>query len=278
MANKQEIKTLVDQMPDPDRKGMLTENVNKEQIDKAVLALYEGGGASLREVIDLLDEPGSGKDAKPHYALHCVVNLALIEKDENKRRELCETMASCLDGDLSDDNKAYLCQELQWAGREEAVSAFGELLLNENLVEPAAMALVAIEAGAVEQFQAALPKAKGKCRLNILDALAALGDASATAALSDALDDEDREIRLAAGAGLAKIGSAEAVDKFLKAADVEPGWERIQATKHCLVLAEKLLETGNKDPARKIYMHLRKSRTDPSESYVRFVATMALTK
>ena len=110
------------------------------------------------------------------------------------------------------------------------------------------------------------------------DALAALEGASAVPALMDALEDEDREIRLAGGFGLAKIGSVEALDNLLKAADTEPGWERIQATKHCLVLAEKLKEAGNQDAARKIYTHLRRTRTDPSESYVKFVAAMALTK
>jgi len=278
MVNKQEILTLVDRMPDADRRGMFCENIQKDEIDKAVAALYQGGGSSLQKIIDLLDEPGSEEDVKPHYALHCVLNKALIDRDEAKRRELCLKLAENLTRDLSDYNKAYLCQEIRWAGRQEAVPALGKLLLDENLVEPAAMALVAIGDGAAEQFRAALPKVKGKCRLNVIDGLAALGDASSTAALTAALSDGDREVRLAAGAGLAKIASPESVDPLLEAAEAEPGWERIQASKHCLVLAENLLEAGHKAPAMKIYTYLRKTRTDPAEAYVRFVATMALTK
>ena len=94
--------------------------------------------------------------------------------------------------------------------------------------------------------------------------------------LKEALDDPDREVRLAAGWGLARLGDAGSVDALLKAADVEPGWERIQATKHCLVLAEKLTAAGKKDVARRIYTHLRSTRMDPSEQYIRDAAEKAL--
>jgi hypothetical protein len=278
MATNQEIQALVGQMPDPDERGMYTENVDKGRIDKAVSAILKGGGESLQQLIDMLDEPGSDNDVKPHYALHCVTNQALIAGEEQTRRELCRTMAANLEGDLSDYNKAYVCQELQWAGRDEAVPALGKLLLQETLVEPAAMALVAIGAGAAEQFRAALPHARGKCRLNIIDGLAALGDRESMDALTAALADDDREVRLAAGAGLSKIGDSASVDALLKAADGDGGWERIQATKHCLVLAERLRAAGREESARKIYRHLRDTRTDPSEAYIRFASALALAK
>jgi hypothetical protein len=63
----------------------------------------------------------------------------------------------------------------------------------------------------------------------------------------------------------------------MKAADVEPGWERIQATKNCMVLAEKLVAAGKKSDAAKIYKYLRDTRKDPSEKYVRDAAEKAMT-
>jgi serine/threonine protein kinase len=68
------------------------------------------------------------------------------------------------------------------------------------------------------------------------------------------------------------------VERFhreVKAAEVKPGWERIQATKHCLVLAEKLAAAGNKDLAVKSYKHLRDVRNDPSEKHMHDAAEMA---
>jgi HEAT repeat protein len=276
MAVSEKLKALVDQMPDPDGRGLLTENIDKEKIEKAIAEIHQGGRENVQGLVDLLGEPGSEENVKPHYALHCLANHVLIIKDENARRELCQALVAALDGDLSSDNKAFLCQELQWAGGKEATAALGKLLLDEEAVEPAAMALVAIGEGAAEQFRRALPKARGKSRLNVIQGLGAVEDAPSAAALREALDDPDREIRLAAGWGLARIADAGSVDALLKAADGDPGWERIQATKHCLVLAERLAAAGHKDAAAKIYKHLRDTRSDPTEKYLRDAAEKAL--
>lgn len=276
MAVSDKLKALVDQMPDPDDRGMFTANIDKDKTEKAVAAIFEGGRENVQGLIEMLGEPGSPGNVKPHYALHSVLNRALIVGDEKARREFCETLAANLSGDLLTHKKAYLCQELQWAGRKEAAPALGKLLTDEQLCDPAAMALVAIGDGAAEQLRTALPKAQGRCRLVIIHSLAALGDAGSAGALIQALNDPDREVRLAAGAGLAKIGDARAVEALVKAAEVEPGWERIQATKHCLVLAERLMATGNKKKAVKVYGYLRETRTDTSEQYVRDAAKNAL--
>jgi HEAT repeat protein len=183
-------------------------------------------------------------------------------------------LAGQLTSDRSKYIRGYLCQELQWAGRQEVCPALGRLLLDEELADPAAMALVAIKEGAAEVLRAALPQAKGRCRLAIIHSLAALGDAESAGAFQAALKDPDREVRIAAGAGLAKLGDAAAADALVKAADGGPGWERIQQTKHCLVLAERLLAAGKTAEAKKIYLHLRDTRQD--ESHVKQAATRGL--
>jgi HEAT repeat protein len=276
MAASEQLKALVDQMPNPDSRGMYCTDIDKQKIEKAIAEIQQGGRAHILGLIEMLVPPGEGDDTKAHYALHCVGNHVLKTKDENARREFSETLASQLGGQRPKPVQAYLCQELQWAGRREATAALGKLLTEEDLCEPAAMALVAIRDGAAEQFRAALPQAKGKCRLNVLQGLGAVRDAQSVTGLQPALGDPDREVRLAAGWGLAQIGDASSVDALLKAADGEPGWERIQATKHCLVLAEKLLAAGKKAEATKIYSRLRDTRQQPSEAYVRQAAEKAL--
>jgi HEAT repeat protein len=276
MAIPEKLKSLVDQMPDADSRGMFNTGIDRQKIEAAVAEIHKGGPALLLGLIEMLVPPGEGNDVKAHYALHCVANHVLKIRDEVARREFGETLAGQLGGNRPKAVQAYLCQELQWAGRREATAALGRLLLDNDLVEPATMALVAIRDGAVEQFRAALPQAKGKCRLNVVQALATLADASSVPALREALADPDREVRIAAGWGLAQIGDEGSVDPLLKAADVAPGWERIQATKHCLVLAEKLAAADRKAQAAKIYRHLRDTRTDPSEKYLRDLAQKAL--
>jgi HEAT repeat protein len=276
MAVSKELKTLVDQMPDPDERGMYTQNIDKEKIDKAIAEIAEGGRESVAGLIEMLGEPGSPENAKPRYALHCLANHNLVVRDEKARKQLAETLAEALSDDRPGHIKAFLCQELQWAGRKEAVVALGQLLLDEELVEPASMALVAIKDGAAEQFRAALPKAEGKCRLNIVQGLGAVEDEASVVTLRKALADADVDVRVTAGWGLSRMGDAGAVDAIIKAADAEPGWERSQATKHCLVLAEKLATAGNAEQSAKLYNYLIETRTDPAEAYVREAAQKGL--
>ena len=276
MAASTELKALVDQMPDPDGKDMYTENIDKQAIEKAIAEIYEGGRKYVVGLIEMLGTPGSGQDVKPRYALRCLANHVLAVKDEEARKELSDALAAALLSDRSHHVKSFLCQELQWAGGEEAVPLLGQLLLDEELVEPATMALLAIRQGAAEQFRTALPNAQGKCRLNIIQALGDVKDLESIDSLKSALRDLDREVRLAAGWGLARMGDASSVELLINEADTRTGWERIQATKHCLVLAEQLSPVGKKDLAERIYVHLRDTRTDAAEQYVREAAERAL--
>ena len=276
MPTREQLRALVDEMPAADDRGMYTKQIDKQRIEKAVAEILRGSRDGVLGLIDMLGEPGSPQDVKPRYALHCVVNRALIEKDKSAQEMLSETLAAALKSDRPKHVKAFLCQELQWAGTSAAAPALGTLLLDEDLVEAAAMALVAIRQGAADQFRAALPAAKGKCRLSIVQGLGAVEDPASIPALRAALQDSDADVRLAAGWGLARLADAGSADLLLQAADAERGWNRSQATKHCLLLAEKLAATGNKGVAAKIYRHLAVTRTDAAERYIRSLAEKAL--
>ncbi len=276
MAASEDLKKLVKQMPDPDGRGMFCTNIDKAKIEQAIAAIAKGGKDNVLGLINLLAGPGEPADVKPHYALHCLGNHLLQIKDEAARREFSQTLASQIGGSRPKTIQAYLCQELQSFGHGEATAALGQVLCDDDLSAPAAMALVAIREGAAPPLRAALPQAKGQCKLNIVQALGQIGDRESIPALRPLVADEDREVRLAAAWGLARMGDAGSVDLLIKAAGVEPGWERIQATKHCLVLAEKLAAAGKKGPAAEIYTHLRDTRSDPQERYVRDAAEKGL--
>jgi len=276
MAVSEQLKTLVQQMPNADGRGMYCTDIDKDKIEKAIAQIHQGGKDNVLGLIDMLGGPGSDQDVKPHYALQCLANYVLQGRDEQARRDFAEVLAGQLGSDRSKYIRGYLCQELQWAGRREACPALGKLLDDEDLVAAAAMALVAIRDGAAEQFRAALAGAKGTCKLNIVQGLGAVGDKESAPALLALLSDDDREVRLAAGWGLARMGDPGSVDALIKAAGVPDGWERVQATKHCLVLAEKLAAADQKTAAAKIYAYLRDSRRDKHEKYVRDLAEKAL--
>ncbi len=248
MAPSGQLKALVDQMPDPDKRGMYCTDIDKEKIETAVVEMHKGGREAVVGLIDMLVEPLQGDDVRPvkaKYALHCLaVHLCAID-DENARREFALTLASQLGGDRPKGVQAYLVQELQTAGGKEVAGTLGTLLADDVLCEPAAQALVAIGGdGAVEQLRGSLGKAAGKRRLTIIQNLGVLRDATSVAALRETVGDPDCGIRLASGWALANIGDQGAVDLLLRAAGAAKGWERIQMTKACLLLAEKLQAPG----------------------------------
>ena len=266
---------LVGKLPDPDEQGMLS-NIDKEAVDSSIAEIHKGGRDSIIGLVDMLVEPGKGDDVKPRYALHCLALYVCKLRDENYRRAFADTLASQLSGERPKAVQGYIVRQLQVAGGREAAPALGKLLCDEELCEYAAQALAAIGEGAAEQLRNALPKATGKCRLTIVQNLGVVRDTKSVGALKQTIGDPDRDIHLAAAWALANIGDAGSIDILLKAADAQDAYERIKATQACLVLAEKLLTAGKKTEAVKVYTHLRDTRTDVTEKYVRDAATRGL--
>ncbi len=274
---------LVSKLPDPDENGLLS-NIDKESVENVITEIHKTGRDGIVGLIDMLVEPGKADDVKPRYALHCLALYVCKLNDKKHRRAFAEILASQLaalaagqlDRDRPKQIKGYLIRQLQVAGGKEVAGALGKFLLDEELCEYAAQALAAIGDGAAEQLRDALPKAKGKCRLTVVQNLGVVRDKKSVDALKQALGDEDRDIRLAAAWGLANIGDPGSVDVLLKGADVENPYERIKAAQACLLLAENLLAAGKKKDAMKIYAHLRDTRTDPADRYLRDVAESAL--
>lgn len=280
MKSSSKLTSLVNQMPDPDGRGMYCTDIDKKKIDKAITQLYtapyKGSPDNIIGIIDMLVPPGQGNDVKAHYALHCLALHVCKLKDDNHRRWFARTVASQLGGDRPKAIQRYLVRVLQVAGGREVVRTLGKLLVDEELCEPAAQALVAIGNGAAGQLRSALPRARGKCRLTVIQNLGVVRDDSSVDALKNAVTDEDQDIRIGAAWALANIGDPGSAGVLLKAADAE-GWERTQATKACLLLAENLLAAGKNYEAMRIYTHLRNTRTEPAERYVRDAAKKALT-
>ena len=276
MKSSSKLTSLVNQMPDPDGRGMYCTDIDKDKVEKAVAQIHRGGRNNVIAIIDMLVPPGQGNDVKAHYALHCLALHVCKLDDDNQRRRFARTVTSQLGGDRPKAVQRYLVRVLQVAGGREVVRTLGKLLVDEELCEPAAQALAAIGDGAADQFREALPQAKGKCRLTVIQNLGVVRDDSSVDALKNAVTDEDQDIRIGAAWALANIGDPGSAGVLLKAADAE-GWERTQATKACLLLAENLLAAGKNYEATRIYTHLRNTRTEPAERYVRDAAKKALT-
>lgn len=274
MPASEQLKALVSQLPDPDQRGMLS-NINKEKVEGIIAEIHNGGTENTLGLIDMLLEPGKGDDVKPHYGLHVLAVHVCKLEDEKARAEFAKAVASQIPKKPKGVAK-YLVEQLQVAGGPEVVEALGKAVLDPALCDYACRALEAIKVGSTGQLLAALPRVKGKSRLHIVNALGALAQPQAAPALRGCLGDGDAEVRASAAWGLARIADEAAAEPILKLTDSKQGWERIRETEACLLLAENLAKADKKDKARSIYTHLRQTRTDASEAYVRESAERGL--
>lgn len=275
MTRLQDVAALVGQMPDPDKHGKL-DGIPWPEAEKIYDELLKGGAPALLKLIDMLKEVDDGEDYKARYTLHGLALYVSRPGKERLRGVFISSLLSQLGGPRPKPVQAFLIRELQLVGGKESVTVLGRLLADEELYSDAALALLAIREGAAEPFRKALPGARGRRRLTLIQALGVLRDAESVPALREAVRDPDLDTRLAALWGLARIGDAGSSDLLLKAAEAPSGWERIQAANACLLLAERLAATGRKAEAAKIARRLQETRTDPSEAYVREAADRVL--
>ena len=269
------LKARLDNFPTPAaRDGKLAE-VDKAATDAALADLVAGGKDAAVGLVGMLAPAGTGGDGKARHALHALVTHVAGLQDAGRRKALAEALASTLDGDRPAEVKAFVVRQIHLVGGKEVVPALGKLLADEALLEPAAQALLAIRAGAAEEFRKALPRATGKARLTVVHALGTLRDATAAAGLRKLLADADRDTRLTAAWAVANAGDAASADALVKLADRAEGYERSKATQACFLLAERLAATDKK-AAADIYTKLHATRTDPDERHVREAAARGL--
>ena len=265
----------------PDRGGAASKftGPDPESAEKIFAEILAGGRDSIMELLHLVREPSDAnyKIYKPGYVLHGLVIYAGRAGQENQRQLLARTIASQLDSDKpSKAVKAVFIRELRVLGGKESVDALGQQLLDDELCGDAALALLTIHDGVAPRFRTALEKSKGRNRVTLIQSLGVLRDPDSAPALKKALADEDRHVRRTASWALANLGDASSADALLKSADGAEGWERTEATKACLLLAERLAAAKQKPQASRIYAHLRDTRTDSKERHVREAAEQEL--
>ncbi|MCH2378532.1 MAG: hypothetical protein MK236_03830, partial [Pedosphaera sp.] len=249
-------------------------NPNLKEMTAALDGLRAMGQEGVTGLVDLLKPDAEGGDVHVRHCLHGQAMRAggWPEKD---RQAFTKALAGTLKGDHPKTAKAFVIRQLQVAGGSEVTAALGEWLLDDELWEDAAQALLAI-GDTAEQFLKALPNAKGKQLLTIVQALGVMKVNNAAERIRELVTADDAALRQVAARALADMADAGAVGPLLKAADTAKGFDRTKQTGACLQLAENLLVLGGKKKANRIYKHLRDTRKDSAEAYIREAAEHAL--
>ena len=224
----------------------------------------------IRQLCDLLVEPGAGDDTKPRMALHALAFHAAA------RGRLIEVLGGAVESAQPIGVRRFLVRQLQLSADKRAVPALARLLSDDDLCDPAAQALLAIggrEAGAALLQAVANPRGN---RIVIINALREFPDTSAVATLLDDSADDDRALRLAALSALAALGDLSAAETLVKAVEVESWQARSQATAHLLEFADRLAAAGHHAEATNLWRMLMETRNEPGEIHVRCAALAGL--
>ncbi len=266
------LKELVAKFPTPAKKDGTLAEIDKAAIDAALAELMKEPDKSIAGLVELLSPKGG--DSQARHAIHAIVMRVGDEKQKTARETVARSLAAALDGDRSKPIQSFVIAQLQLVGTDKEAAALGKKLLDTELTESAAQALLAI--GAAEPFRTALPTAKGKQRIAIVHGLGTLRDKSSADALKKLLDEDD--VRPTAAWALANLPDAASADRLLKLAEAAKGADRSAATDVCFHLAERLLAEGDKTAARGIYTRLHESRTEKNEKYVKDAAAKGIEK
>ena len=267
---------IIQAFPQPD--GKILRTIDKERCEEATRHIIKGGKKIIREIVDLILEPGNGDDVRPRHAIHATAIRVGGTGKEKERNVLASALASTLTDNRPKAVKGFVIRQLQICGGPKQAQTIAPFLTEseEHLYEYAAQALETIGIETIEYFRKAYSLAKGSPRLTILQGLGVLQDKKSRQLFVSATQDTDLEIRLTGLWGLMRINSAKDFKLLLSQSLKESGWGRIKATAYCLELAERLAENGNKKEARAIYQEIKNSRTDETESYLRETADQGL--
>jgi len=280
MNSKPDLQALIDRLPDSDSPGKESTFTGPPPADaEALVKEVLGGGREtileLAKAIRMAGDPDY-KSFRAEYLLRCVSLYAGAPGREVERALVAKTLVEALaDPAVGRTVKPALLREIHLLGSAEVAPALGEALLDGDLADPAARALVGSRLG-VEVLRAALGRATGKARLSVLQALGELADADSAEAFAKALGDEDREVRITAAWALARLGDPSRATVLLEAAAKAADWEKTQVTKACFVLAETLASSGKKEEAKSVYARILDSRKEAEAENVRATAQRGL--
>jgi hypothetical protein len=272
-------KDIIQAFPIPVKGGILS-TIDKKACEKAVAQILAGGEKTLRELVDLILEPGKGNDVQARHALHATAIRVGGPTKTKQRKAFSKDLAGTLAGDRHKTVKGFILRQLQICAGNEQAAAIAPFLTDgdEHLYEYSAQALEAIGPETTDHFRKAYPKAKGASRLTILQGLGFLRDEQSAKVFRSASKEKDLEIRLAGLWGITRIASAEDAPLLLSTANKEEGWGRIKATGYCLQLAEALAAGGKKKEAGAIYEKLKANRSEDNEAHIRMACDKGLAK
>ncbi len=178
---------------------------------------------------------------------------------EKKLKKIEDGLLGVLNSDATRAGKQFACRQLSIIGTERSIPTLAKMLPGEETSDMARYALERIPDKAVDDaLRDALPKAKDKPKVGIINSLGERQDKKAVSALCELIYDSDAMVAEASAAALGKIADSETTKVLAQAKDKTSGKLQLVVLDAYLKCADKLAAEGEKAQALTIYKELQK--------------------
>ena len=168
-----------------------------------------------------------------------------------------QRLLELLRSDATLAGKQFVCKQLSIYGTEEAVPTLAAMLAEATTSDMARYALERIPgAAADEALRKALPKARGKVKVGIINSLGQRRDSQSVTALRGLVYDANAATAMAAVAALGRIADPQATEALAEARGKTTGKLRRLVLDSYLKCADQLVAQGEQPPAKAIYRQL----------------------
>lgn len=250
---------------------------NAEDKDKLAAEIVRLGPPGILEICRMLLPPGGGEDSQVRYALNGVAVHVSRSGAEDERQMFALALIAALDSAQDSEVKAFLIQQLQLTAKSESVKPLSQLLEERRLCEPATQALLAIRTPEAEKvLLKSLGKVPDENRATIIKALGEFHSRAAVKKIAKYAESGDESLRRVALFALADIGDPRAEKILDKVSVMASAYERARAPSLYLLYAQRLAESGYKEPCLRICRRMIESYTAPQESHVQCSALSLL--
>jgi type 1 glutamine amidotransferase len=214
-------------------------------------------GSGMEQQLEKVKTYDFGDSRQPLTELSDEIRKAYGKPEELKKYETA--LDDVLKSDAKYAGKQYACRELSIIGTDQSVPVLAAMLTNQEYSDMARYALERIPGEAANKALCdALPKAEGKARIGIINSLGERGCKPAAAEIAKCVEGSDKMLCGAAISALGKIGGPDALQGLDKALAGAPDNQKMAVYDAYLKIADKLVATGDKAGAQKIYVSLNK--------------------
>lgn len=245
-----------------------------QQFVDAMAQLEGFNAADIAALFGQLKPQGTGDNAGIEYATNSYSYHVLQEGKENQRATFVAGALAALEKATDKNNKGYIIQMLQNAGKDDAVPALAGYLADSYLSEKAARALGRIGSEAAgAALLASLANADAQTSVTTINALGFMRYAPAEQTLIQRLataDERNKRVILFALAEIAGSASESALRK--EAARAGYVYEPTNAADAYLAYGNRLRENGNTRLATKVANQVYKQAKQPSQVHNRVAA------